>query len=94
MGLNKIEQKLMRDKSFILLLKCLMAIGIFLIILGIYFHLYNSTIASMGVNGIIVSAACVAIGMILSIPTKMVITFLLVNREINQNLKKKMQTQH
>jgi hypothetical protein len=43
----------------------------------------------MGVNGIIISAACVAVGMILSIPTKMVITFMLVNREIKQTARQK-----
>lgn len=72
-----------------LLLKSLMMTGIFLIMLGVYFHLYNATIEAMGVNGIIISAGCVAIGMILSIPTKMAITFFLVNREIKQDLKNK-----
>jgi hypothetical protein len=78
----------MQNKNLILLLKSLMITGISLILLGIYFHLYNSTIEAMGVTGIIISAACVAVGMILSIPTKMVVTFMLVNREIKQNIKK------
>lgn len=60
----------MQNKNLILLLKSLMITGISLILLGIYFHLYNSTIEAMGITGIIISAACVAVGMILSIPTK------------------------
>lgn len=79
----------MLDKNFVCLLKSLMLVGITLILLGIYLHLYNATIESMGVNGIIISAACVAVGMILSIPTKMVITFMLVNREIKQTARQK-----
>jgi hypothetical protein len=76
-------------KNLVLLLKSLMLIGITLILLGIYLHLYSSTIESMGVNGIIISSACVAVGMVLSIPTKMVITFMLVNREIKQTARQK-----
>jgi hypothetical protein len=35
----------------------------------------------MGTTGILISATCVAFGIILSLPTKMFITFLLVKRE-------------
>lgn len=79
----------MLDKNIMRLLKCLMTTGILLIILGIYFHFYNGTIEEMGIKGIIISAGFLAVGMIISIPSKMLITFLLVNREIEQDLKKK-----
>jgi hypothetical protein len=62
-----------------------MAFGVCLILLGVYFHLFNQTIEQMGVNGIIISAACVAIGMALSLPTKMFLTFVLMKREIEQD---------
>jgi hypothetical protein len=39
----------------------------------------------MGVTGIVISACTVAIGMIMSLPTKMFLTFLLVKREQEQN---------
>jgi len=37
-------------------------------------------------KAIIISAACVAIGMILSLPSKMFITFLLIKRETEQKM--------
>jgi hypothetical protein len=58
-----------------------MIIGLCLIGLGIYFHMYSETMHELGVTGIIISACCVAIGMIMSIPTKMYLTFVLVQRE-------------
>lgn len=79
----------MSDKKLILLLKIVMAIGFTLILLGVYFHLFNQTIKEMGVNGIIISAACVAIGMALSLPTKMFLTFILVKREQDHESKPK-----
>ncbi|MGH1382714.1 MAG: hypothetical protein ACRAU9_17360 [Shewanella xiamenensis] len=39
----------------------------------------NETVEAMGVKGIIISAVCVAVGMALSLPTKMYLTFLLVS---------------
>jgi len=69
------------DKKIMLILKVCIAIGIFLILLGIYFHNFSPMIEEMGVNGIIISAVCIAVGMILSLPTKMYLTFILVKRE-------------
>ena len=71
----------MSDKKVILTLKIIIVIGLSLISVGVYFHLFSETIEEMGVNGIIISAACVAIGMALSLPTKMFLTFVLVKRE-------------
>lgn len=73
--------KPMSDKALIRLLKIVMGIGISLILLGVYFHMYSTTIEEMGVTGMIISACCVAIGMIMSLPTKMFLTFVLVKRE-------------
>jgi hypothetical protein len=75
----------MSDFALIRLLKIMMSIGISLILLGIYFHMYSETIENMGVTGIVISACTVAIGMIMSLPTKMFLTFLLVKREQEQN---------
>jgi hypothetical protein len=41
--------------------------------------------ASLGVTGIIISAVCIAFGMIFSLPTKMYLTFILVKRETEHN---------
>jgi hypothetical protein len=69
------------NNRIIFILKTSIILGISLILLGIYLHNYNETIEAMGVQGIIISAMCVAFGMVLSLPTKMYLTFLLVKRE-------------
>jgi nitrate reductase gamma subunit len=81
MTITKEVQRTMTDKTIMLILKVCISVGILLILLGIYFHNFSQTIEEMGVNGIIISAVCIAIGMILSLPTKMYLTFLLVKRE-------------
>jgi hypothetical protein len=71
----------MTDKKIMLILKICISVGIVLILLGVYFHNFSPTIEELGVNGIIISAVCIALGMILSLPTKMYLTFILVKRE-------------
>ena len=56
-------------------------IGLCLLLLGIYFHNFSEYMESLGVTGIIISAVCIALGLIFSLPTKMYLTFLLVKRE-------------
>ena len=73
------------DSKLITLLKVCISIGLCLILLGIYLHNFNDTIHAMGVSGIIISAVCVAFGMVLSLPTKMYLTFVLVKREADKN---------
>ncbi|QSX38962.1 hypothetical protein [Shewanella sedimentimangrovi] len=71
----------MEDRKLIRLLKAIMLLGIALILLGIYLHNFSEAIEQLGVIGIIISALCVAIGMALSLPTKMYLTFVLVRWE-------------
>lgn len=82
---NKIDQQLIddtkSDAKLIRILQIVMVSGLVLILLGIYFHMYNDTIEAMGVTGIVISACSVAMGMIMSLPTKMYLTFVLVKRE-------------
>ncbi len=79
----------MNDEKMISLLKLSIFIGVCLLLLGIYLHNFSETIEAMGVNGIIISAVCVAFGLIFSLPTKMYLTFLLVKREANEQAQKK-----
>jgi len=74
----------MNDAKLILLLKISIFIGVCLLSLGIYLHNFSDYINSLGVQGIIISAACIAFGLIFSLPTKMYLTFLLVKREAEQ----------
>nr|WP_283102749.1 hypothetical protein [Shewanella abyssi] len=62
--------------------------GLLLILLGIYLHNFSESIEAMGVTGIIISAMCIALGMVLSLPTKMYLTFILVSREAEINKSK------
>jgi hypothetical protein len=71
----------MPEETLIKLLKTSIAIGLCLLGLGIYLHNFSDYMESLGVTGIIISAVCIAFGLIFSLPTKMYLTFLLVKRE-------------
>jgi len=71
----------MSEERLITLLKTSIAIGLCLLLLGIYLHNFSEYMESLGVTGIIISALCIALGLIFSLPTKMYLTFLLVKRE-------------
>ncbi|MDP5291330.1 hypothetical protein Q9290_03345 [Oceanimonas sp. CHS3-5] len=70
----------MSDTMLIRVLKIIMLVGITLILLGVYLH-NSAHMEALGVKGILISAGCVAVGMILSLPTKMYLTFVLMKRE-------------
>ncbi len=74
----------MSEQKLIKLLKICVGIGLSLLILGIYLHNFSEYMESLGVTGIIISAVCIAFGLIFSLPTKMYLTFLLVKRETEQ----------
>jgi len=71
----------MPEETLIKLLKISIGIGLSLLALGIYLHNFSHYMESLGVTGIIISAVCIAFGLIFSLPTKMYLTFLLVKRE-------------
>jgi len=71
----------MSEQRLTLLLKSSIILGLCLISLGIYFHMFSDYMHSLGVRGIIISALCIALGLIFSLPTKMYLTFLLMKRE-------------
>ena len=71
----------MRDEQMITMLKVAIVIGICLLLLGHYLLSYTDLPATMGVTGIIISAGCIAFGLVFSLPTKMYLTFLIMKRE-------------
>ncbi|PKG81681.1 hypothetical protein CXF85_17050 [Colwellia sp. 75C3] len=71
----------MSEQRLVLLLKISICIGLCLLLLGVYLHLYSDYMASLGVTGIIISAMCIAFGLVFSLPTKMYLTFILIKRE-------------
>ena len=74
----------MSEQRLVTLLKISIGIGICLLLLGIYLHNFSDYMHTLGVTGIIISAVCIAFGLIFSLPTKMYLTFLLVKREAEQ----------
>jgi vacuolar-type H+-ATPase subunit I/STV1 len=77
------------DAKLIRLLKISIIIGICLLLTGVYLHNFNDYMESLGVTGIIISAVCIAFGLIFSLPTKMYLTFLLVKREADAQQKQR-----
>ena len=77
----------MTDNQLFFILKISISIGLSLLALGIYLHNFSDYIESLGVQGIIISAMCVAFGLVFSLPTKMYLTFLLVKRESEKQSK-------
>lgn len=73
----------MNNKKKIRLLQVVMCLGVSLILLGHYFISYANLPEKMGVSGIIISAMCVAFGIIFSLPTKIYLTILLMRNESN-----------
>jgi hypothetical protein len=79
----------MTEQRLIRLLKMCIGIGLCLLMLGVYLHNFSEYMESLGVTGIIISAVCIAFGLIFSLPTKMYLTFLLVKRETDQQAESK-----
>lgn len=65
-------------------LKLLMLTGVALILFGHYLWVGLQLPERMGVPGIIIVAGCCALGLILSLPTKIYLTLLLMQRESAQ----------
>ena len=70
-----------REAKIIFMLKISIVVGLFLLLLGHYFISYTGIIETLGVTGIIISAGCIALGLLLSLPTKIYLTILIMKRE-------------
>ena len=71
----------MKNRQIIKVLKSIMFTGIALILFGHYLLSGLKIHESMGVPGIIIIAACIAVGLIMSLPTKIYLTILLMQSE-------------
>jgi|GEM_PF-560050 len=72
------------SKRLMFWLKLVMCCGITLIIFGHYLWVGAKLPETMGVQGIIIVALCCALGLILSLPTKIYLTLLLMQYENEQ----------
>lgn len=75
----------MTERQTLRLLKIMMFCGICLLVLGHYLWSGLKLQESMGVQGIILIGLCCALGLILSLPTKIYLTILLMKRESDKN---------
>lgn len=82
---NFIRSNIMNDRQLIRLLKVFIVIGILLISLGHYLLSYSDITTTYGVSGVVISASCIAFGLVLSLPTKMYLTFVLMKRESEES---------
>jgi hypothetical protein len=71
----------MSDQNLIRTLKIIMLCGLALLLLGHYLWSGLQLQQTMGVPGIILIGLCCALGLILSLPTKIYLTILLMQRE-------------
>lgn len=70
-----------QSTQLVLWLKLVMSLGFGLILFGHYLWVGLELPETMGVPGIIIVAGCCAFGLILSLPTKIYLTLLLMQRE-------------
>lgn len=71
----------MTDRRLIRLLKIIMFIGFAIFMFGHYLWAFADLPAKLGIKGIIIVAGCCALGLILSLPTKIYLTMLLMKWE-------------
>lgn len=75
----------MVQQSIVRTLKVFIITGLCLILLGHYLLVSDLFDAANNINKIIISAACIAIGILFSLPTKIYLTILLMNLEVAHN---------
>ena len=66
-----------------------MVLGLCLILLGHYLLSYTSFPETHGIKGLVISGGMMAIGLIMSLPTKMYLTFIWVKGENERKAKEK-----
>lgn len=71
----------MSEVAIIRLLKTSIILGLCLIVIGHVLMVSSYFAQHFGIKGIITSAACIAIGVLLSLPTKIYLTILLTEAE-------------
>ena len=73
-------------------MKVIMVLGLCFIILGHYLLTYTSVPETHGIKGLVFSGGLMAIGLIMSLPTKMYLTFVWVKGENDRKEKEKNKT--
>lgn len=71
----------MTEDRAIKIMKIVMVLGLCLFLFGHYLLSYSSFPETHGVTGLMISGGCMAVGIIMSLPTKMYLTFVWVKNE-------------
>jgi len=82
----------MSQQIIIKILRLSIVIGLSLILIGHYLLVSDYFDAINSINKIIISASCIAFGVLFSLPTKIYLTLLLMNLEANQEKSTKANT--
>jgi hypothetical protein len=82
----------MSPQIIIKMLRLSIILGLSLIVLGHYLLVSDYFDAINSVNKIIISASCIAFGVLFSLPTKICLTLILMNLEANQEKSTKANT--
>ena len=69
------------NQKVLMIMKIAMVCGVCLLLLGHYLLSYTSFAETHGITGLMISGGMMAIGLILSLPTKMYLTFVFVKGE-------------
>lgn len=77
------------NKSAIKIMKIVMVLGLCLFLLGHYLLTYTSVPETYGIKGLAFSGGLMAVGLIMSLPTKMYLTFVWVKSENDKKIKQK-----
>ena len=77
----------MTNTNLLWWMKVIMIIGFSLILFGNYLLSYTGLTEQYGASGYAIGGGVIAIGLIMSLPTKMYLTFVFVTREKNKPLK-------
>lgn len=83
----------MTNDNAIKIMKIVMVLGLCLILLGHYLLSYTSFPETYGIKGLVISGGMMAIGLIMSLPTKMYLTFIWVKGENDRKEQEKAEQQ-
>ncbi len=81
------------NQKAITIMKIVMVMGLCLILLGHYLLSYTSFPETYGITGLVISGGMMAIGLIMSLPTKMYLTFIFVKTENERKEREKLAKQ-
>ena len=75
----------MSEESIVRLMKALIYAGLVLVIVAISLAVFGELHVSMGVQGVMIVAGVAGTGLLLLLPAKIFLTFLLMKREQDQH---------